>query len=127
MPDVHIESTADRLIGTNSYLVEDEETKDAVIVDANLEPDQILDLVRRRGSRVRAVLLTHTDQDHIGGLPQILAEHPVPVAVHDAEREVITEGRPLRPPLPGPAPLTAQVERLVEGETFRAGSLAFEV
>jgi hypothetical protein len=33
---VRIESTADRQFGTNSYLVEDEATHDAVVIDANL-------------------------------------------------------------------------------------------
>jgi len=31
---IRIEATADRQFGTNSYLVEDQDTKDAVIIDA---------------------------------------------------------------------------------------------
>jgi hydroxyacylglutathione hydrolase len=127
MSEIHVESNADRLWGTNSYLVEDESTRDAVIVDANFEPALMLDLVRRRGSQVRAIILTHTDQDHIAGLAELLAAHPVPVAVHGAEREVLTEGRALRPPMPSGPPLAGQVDDLTEGDTYRAGSLAFEV
>jgi hydroxyacylglutathione hydrolase len=125
---MRIESTADGQFGTNSYLVEDEETHDAVVIDANLEPQPMVDLVRKRGANVKAILLTHTDVDHVAGLPVLLAAFgPVPVAVHESERHVVVEGRPLRREF-GPA--TDPVEHvvsLVDGETFRAGSLAFEV
>ena len=125
---IHIESTADGQFGTNSYLVEDEATHDAVIVDANLEPELMVDLVKRRGAQVKAILLTHTDVDHIAGLARLLEEFPgVPVAVHDAEREVVTEGKPLRRQFKVEFPPLPRVDRLAEGEKYRAGSLDFEV
>lgn len=125
---LHIESTADRRFGTNSYLVEDEDTKDAVVIDANLEPELMIDLVRERQARVKAILLTHTDVDHIAGLSQLLAElGPIPVAVHEAEKAVLVEGRPLRKEFAAETARVDNVVRLIEGEAFRAGSLAFEV
>ncbi|MHB8587660.1 MAG: MBL fold metallo-hydrolase [Candidatus Dormibacteraceae bacterium] len=123
-----IDSTADRRFGTNSYLVMDEDTLDAVIIDANLEPQPMVDLVRKRGGHVKAILLTHTDVDHVAGLPVLLAAFgPVPVAVHESERHVLVEGRPLRREFGPPTDPVENVVSLVDGETFRAGSLAFEV
>jgi hydroxyacylglutathione hydrolase len=125
---VRVESTADRQFGTNSYLVEDEATHDAVVIDANLEPQDMVELVRDRGANVKAILLTHTDIDHVGGLTALLAAFgPVPVAVHDAERKVVSEGTPLRREFGSHTGPVENVVRLVEGEIFRAGSLAFEV
>jgi hydroxyacylglutathione hydrolase len=125
---MRVDSTADRQFGTNSYLVLDDETLDAVIIDANLEPQAMVDLVRERGANVKAILLTHTDVDHVAGLPVLLAAFgPVPVAVHESERHVVVEGRPLRSEF-GPATDPVEnVANLVDGDTFRAGSLAFEV
>ena len=125
---IHIESTADQRFGTNSYLVEDEASRDAVIIDANLEPELMVALVRERGCTVRAIILTHTDVDHIAGLPRLLAEYgDIPVAVHSAELEVITEGKPLRRQFPVESEPLANVDLLQEGEVYSAGSLSFEV
>ena len=79
---VHIEVTADRRFGTNSYLVEDDETHDAVVVDSNLEPELVIEVAKARGANVKAIVLTHTDIDHIAGLHELReAFGPVPIAV----------------------------------------------
>ena len=125
---LEVETTADSRFGTNSYLVEDVDTHDAVVIDANLEPDAVIEAARRRGAEVRAILLTHTDGDHVAGLPALLeAFGPVPVAVHGAEREMLVEGRPLRANLPFGTPVVPDPVELVEGQPFSAGSLSFEV
>jgi hydroxyacylglutathione hydrolase len=128
-PDsLHIEVTADGRFGTNSYLVEDESTHDAVVIDANLEPASMIELVQRRRAAVKAILLTHTDVDHIAGLNElIVAFGQVPVAVHAAEKEVVAEGKPLRREFGEIAIRVDNIVELVEGEPFHAGSLEFEV
>ena len=115
-------------MGTNSYLVEDEKTRDAVVIDSNLEPELIIDLARERGAKVKAILLTHTDLDHIAGLHELLqAFGGIPVAVHDAERDILEKGKPLRREFSPIATRVDGVASLVEGEVYRAGSLEFDV
>jgi glyoxylase-like metal-dependent hydrolase (beta-lactamase superfamily II) len=123
---LRVEVTADRRFGTNSYLVEDDKTHDAVVIDSNLEPDLIVEVARRRGAKVRAILLTHTDLDHIAGLHELRAAFgPVPIAVHAAEVGVVAEGRPLRREF---GPIATKVDGVETfGETYRAGSLEFDV
>jgi hydroxyacylglutathione hydrolase len=125
---LRIDSTADRQFRTNSYLVEDENTHDAVVIDANIEPQLMIDLVRNRKANVRAILLTHTDVDHVAGVPALLeAFGPIPVAVHELERHVVAEGKPLRREFSASIGPVENVLSLVEDQTFRAGSLSFEV
>lgn len=125
---IRIEVTADRRFGTNSYLVEDVGTHDAVVIDSNLEPELIIDVVKSRGANVRAIVLTHTDLDHIAGLHELRAAFgPVPIAVHGSEREVVAGGKPLRREF---GPLATQLDNVVpldEGEPFQVGSLKFDV
>ena len=125
---VTVEATADERFGTNSYLVLDEATKDAVIIDANFEPQAILDVARKAGANVRAILLTHTDVDHIAGLPVLLeALGPVPVVVHETEQHVLVDGTPLRHEFAAELPRLENVVSLGEHAHYRAGSLEFEV
>jgi len=125
---IRVEVTADRRFGTNSYLVIDEATHDAVVIGANLEPDLAIDVARRANAVVRAVVLTHTDIDHIAGIHELIAAFGrVPVAVHDAERYVVADGRPLRQEFGPIATKVDSVVPLTEGERFRAGSLEFDV
>ena len=120
---VRVEVTADRRFGTNSYLVEDEATHDAVVVDSNLEPELVIDAARERGVNVRAILLTHTDLDHIAGGDAEVADMVGP----DSERDVVERGRPLRREFGPIATQVDNVTRLADGESYQAGSLEFEV
>ena len=125
---IRVEATADGRFATNSYLVMDEDTKDAVIIDANFEPESILEVARKAGANVLAILMTHTDVDHIAGLPALLEElGPIPVVVHHAERHVLVDGTPLRREFAAEPPRVENVVSLEEQAHYRAGSLEFEV
>ncbi|HEY2598346.1 MAG TPA: MBL fold metallo-hydrolase [Candidatus Dormibacteraeota bacterium] len=124
---ITVEATADARFGTNSYLVMDEATKDAVIIDANFEPQAILEVARQAGANVRAVLMTHTDVDHIAGLPALLEElGPIPVVVHEAEQHVLVDGTPLRREFAAELPRLENVISLRQHAHYHAGSLEFE-
>ena len=52
----------------NMYLVMDEDTKNAVLIDATELIPEITDTVKQLGANVKYILLTHGHFDHIMGL-----------------------------------------------------------
>ena len=69
----------------NSYLVVDDTTGSAVLVDPGDEPARIIRMVREAGVTVGAVWLTHGHLDHVGAVAAVKREWDVPVLLHQAD------------------------------------------
>lgn len=81
-----------------AYLIGDPRTRRCVVVDPAYAPLEIIDIAKRDGYEIDAILVSHYHADHCGGrmmgmtLPgvsEILAEHSVPVVVNRLESEWI--------------------------------------
>jgi glyoxylase-like metal-dependent hydrolase (beta-lactamase superfamily II) len=78
-------------IETNSYVVIDD-SKECLIIDPSSGVDEILTLIREENLQPQAIVITHGHFDHIGGIPEVIAEFPVlPVYIHPDEREMLTD------------------------------------
>ena len=73
------------MIGTNCYLVINEETKDTVMVDPGAYPAKLKNAVKEQGLKLKAVLLTHAHFDHIMGLSDVMEDIKIPVYVEEAD------------------------------------------
>jgi hydroxyacylglutathione hydrolase len=71
-------------LGCASYLIGDESSGEAVVVDPAYAIEQYLDEARKRRARIVRVLETHTHADHIAGHGRLALEHGIPVSVHPA-------------------------------------------
>lgn len=58
-------------IGTNCYLVINEENKSGVVIDPGGDGDMILDKIRQKGLNIEAIFLTHGHSDHIMAVDEI--------------------------------------------------------
>jgi hydroxyacylglutathione hydrolase len=56
-----------------AYLVIDEETRDAVLIDPAQETERLTDAIRAQRAALRAVLCTHHHWDHAGGVDALLS------------------------------------------------------
>ena len=65
-----------------SYLVGDEQTGEAFVVDPAFDPERILTQARRRGANITRIVLTHTHSDHINAVPQVKAATGARVIAH---------------------------------------------
>ena len=69
-------------LGCASYLIGDEATGEAVVVDPAYSIEPYLEEAERSGVRIVRVLETHTHADHLSGHGRFALEHGVPVGIH---------------------------------------------
>jgi glyoxylase-like metal-dependent hydrolase (beta-lactamase superfamily II) len=69
----------------NCYLVADEETNNAMLIDPGDEPDRVLEMAG--GLDVQYIVLTHGHFDHAGAVKELKEATDAVLALHEAERE----------------------------------------
>ena len=74
---------------TNCYIVGDDSTKEAVVIDPGGEAEKILREVEKMGVTVTAVVNTHAHVDHIGALKDVKDALGVSVMLHPGELPVL--------------------------------------
>ena len=73
----------------NNYLIIDEISKEAALIDCSFMDEQILIELKKQNATLKYVLLTHGHFDHIGGLNDLPNE--VKVLMHSSDMEWINE------------------------------------
>jgi glyoxylase-like metal-dependent hydrolase (beta-lactamase superfamily II) len=71
--------------GVFCYLVTEEGTREAMLVDPGAEPGKILGRVRERDARVRWIVCTHAHPDHVGAVARVTGETGASVVIHRKE------------------------------------------
>lgn len=56
---------------TNSYIVCDERTKEAMVIDPGGEPEKIAEVLDILGANLKYIFITHCHADHIGGITKL--------------------------------------------------------
>jgi glyoxylase-like metal-dependent hydrolase (beta-lactamase superfamily II) len=56
-------------IQNNSYLIYDDQTKTALVIDPALEPEPLVEFIQQQSLSLEKVLVTHAHFDHYYGLP----------------------------------------------------------
>lgn len=77
------------IIGTNCYVVQNEETKECILIDPAACPAELVSHIKNKGLKLTAILLTHGHFDHIMGIDGFLKEFPVPVYAHEEEKALL--------------------------------------
>ena len=72
---------------TNCYLLIDEETKLAAVIDPADRADEISERLEQEGAELRYILLTHGHRDHTLAAPALYGEHPAAtVFIHEKDK-----------------------------------------
>ena len=72
----------------NSYLVVDEDSQRAVIVDPGGEPQKLIGEIERSKATLDAIWITHAHVDHVGAIASVKERWNVPVYLHPADRRL---------------------------------------
>lgn len=116
-------------VQTNSYLIADNETKEAVAIDPAWEGRLILEAAKKRDWHIGHIWLTHAHFDHIAGAAEVangieptpsVALHPKDYTIWRAKGGAPFFGMNIDP---GPAPTVD----LHHGQILHIGSIDFEV
>lgn len=109
-------------LGTNCYILSDEDSKLAAVIDPGDEAGRILAQVKEDGVQVKYILLTHGHYDHTTAVPELHEAVPdARIYIHQADSHG-AGGRLF--------PLASQVDDLLlydEGDVLKLGGLSIEV
>lgn len=79
-------------VSTNTYVVSDESTREAAIVDPEGDGEIILSHLAERGLTLNKILLTHGHFDHIGAVDFLQERTGVPVYLAKEDWELLADG-----------------------------------
>ena len=109
-------------IGTNCYILEDDQTNLAAVIYPGDEPELIQEALEKEGVEVRYLLLTHGHYDHTTAVPALHRVYPqADIYIHQADAN--GAGSTL-------FPLTGEVDDLKlydEGDVIRLGDHEIQV
>lgn len=80
-------------MGTNCYVIWDEKSLEAAVIDPGFEDQRIIDIIKENKLNVKYILLTHGHFDHLGGVNQIKQLTGAKVLIHENDAECLTESR----------------------------------
>ena len=71
----------------NCYIVMDEKTKDAVVLDPGGDGEMLERAIKDMGANVKSILLTHGHMDHVGGVEYLSDKLNVPFYISKIDEE----------------------------------------
>lgn len=115
-------------IGTNCYIVYDETSKEAMLIDPAWDYEQIDKTLRDHGLTLKFVFLTHGHADHIGALQEVRNKKDVPVYVGKGDSFLIqNSANNLSAFMGKKIECTSPEFTVSDGDSITLGSLSFTV
>ena len=113
-------------IENNNYLIIDEESKEAALVDCSAYDENILIELKKQGVKLKYILLTHGHFDHIGGLNDLVKD--IEVLMHSGDKEWVEQVNDYLPMIGMPSMEVPKIDRYIEdNEIIKVGNLEIKV
>lgn len=112
----------------NCYIIGDDATRQAIVIDPGDEPDRILDFLRENALAVQAIICTHAHFDHIGAVGDVKKATGAKVLIHPDDAELYGQAKDQAAIWGFAVDDTPHPDgSLHEGDTIRVGELSFQV
>jgi glyoxylase-like metal-dependent hydrolase (beta-lactamase superfamily II) len=112
--------------GTNCWLLANDDSVEAVVVDPGFEPDLVRGMLDAAGKRPAAVLLTHAHVDH-AAQAGAFAGDDVPVYVHEADAVAYHDPERWNPGFANPLTDVKDLRALNDGDVLELAGFDIEV
>ncbi len=115
-------------LGTNCYIVYDEDTLQAAIIDPGGSPEKILKIIERDNLSVEMIINTHGHADHISGNNEIKGATGAPILIHKDDAVMLTNAHSNLSVYVGNSMESEPADRLLsDGDIIKLGSISFNV
>ncbi len=74
----------------NCYILADEKTKEAVVIDPGDDAEDILKIIREKGLTIKYIVNTHAHFDHVGANAKLKEATGAEILLHEADAELLT-------------------------------------
>lgn len=122
-----IESFAAGILGTNCYFVQNEETKETVIVDPGGCSKRMRDYLTGEQLKPAAILLTHGHFDHMMGVPELLKDYDIPVYIHESDFNILGDPEVNLSAIYTKGMTVQKVNQVKEGQVLEFAGFSFRV
>ncbi|MDP8221052.1 MAG: MBL fold metallo-hydrolase [Candidatus Stygibacter frigidus] len=114
--------------GTNTYLVWDKDSREALLIDPAAASEDIINYVNTNSLNMTAIVNTHGHVDHIGGNKYFHDKWDVPIYIHSADAIKLIDPRQNLSSYMGEEIISPAADRLLEsGDRIRLGKKELEV
>ncbi len=72
---------------TNCYIVQDEKSKETIVIDPGAEPEKIIDMLNILEAKLKYIYLTHCHADHIGAVSKLHETKGGKILIHRYEAD----------------------------------------
>ena len=76
-------------VATNCYVVSNEDTKEAIVIDPAEHAGKIIKVLEKEGASLKAILLTHGHFDHMTAANELREKTGAKLYAHEAEAELL--------------------------------------
>lgn len=80
------------IYGANCYIISDEETKEAVVLDPGGDAPVLINAIEKMGVKLKYILLTHGHIDHVDAVEDLKKKYNVPFYIHEEDEVMMMNG-----------------------------------